>query len=189
MSPIDPYEDPFLALSTEQRMDLSVIAQIRARKERDGDVPQFILDDLDKKQRSLHKQGIDVNGLLAQREAIKVKRQAAASATNDALHGRSIRMSGYMLPLDFDGERVIEFLLVPFIGACIHVPPPPPNQIVHVKLQSGYQSKELYAPVSVEGRIHVGKIEKDLYLVDGSSNIPMSYSLLAEKIEPYKNSK
>ena len=42
-------------------------------------------------------------------------------------------MPGYLLPLEFSGKLVSEFLLVPWVGACIHTPPPPPNQIVHVK--------------------------------------------------------
>ena len=42
---------------------------------------------------------------------------------------------------------------MPYVGACIHVPPPPPNQIVHVQLKQGFESKELYAPVWVTGRI------------------------------------
>lgn len=188
VAPVEPYEDPFLTLNSDQLMDLSIVAQIRARKERDKNIPQYILDELEKKEELLAEQGIDVEGLLAQREIIKAKRQAAAAAANPSLDGKQIRMAGYMLPLDYDGELVVEFLLVPFIGACIHVPPPPPNQIVHVKLQSGYRNTILYAPVAVEGRIHVGEIERDLYLVDGSSNIPMSYSMLADKVEPFNDS-
>jgi uncharacterized protein len=45
------------------------------------------------------------------------------------------RVPGYMVPLEDNLEEVTEFLLVPYPGACIHVPPPPPNQIVHVIME------------------------------------------------------
>lgn len=48
------------------------------------------------------------------------------------LDGAQVRLPGYPVPLDGDGRSLKSFLLVPFYGACIHVPPPPPNQIVHV---------------------------------------------------------
>jgi hypothetical protein len=57
------------------------------------------------------------------------------------------------LPLEFAEGKVTEFLLVPFVGACIHTPPPPPNQIIHVKVESGFRSKGMFEPVWVDGVI------------------------------------
>jgi hypothetical protein len=62
------------------------------------------------------------------------KRKEIQTAIVEDLNGRIVRMPGYLLPLDVIGAKVTEFLLVPYIGACIHVPPPPPNQIVYVKV-------------------------------------------------------
>ena len=86
------------------------------------------------------------------------------------------------------GVKVTEFLLVPYIGACIHVPPPPPNQIVYVKTtaRKSYNSKQLYDPVWVTGIISVQSIVKDLYLVDGSAGVDIGYTMLANLIEPYE---
>ncbi len=51
----------------------------------------------------------------------------------DALDGKAVRLPGFVLPLAEHGEGgVTEFLLVPYFGACVHVPPPPANQIIHV---------------------------------------------------------
>jgi hypothetical protein len=186
IGPMEPYEDPFLALTSGQRTDLTLIAQVRERISRGKKISGSVRKKLEKKQQSLREQGIDIDDLLAQRETIKTKRQAAAEATNDALDGNQIRMPGYVLPLEFDGDRVTEFLLVPFVGACIHVPPPPANQIVHVSLESGFRSSGLFAPVWVEGRLKVDKTKRDLFLADGSSDIAVGYSLLAENIEPYQ---
>ena len=52
---------------------------------------------------------------------------ANATKLNKALHGAYIRMPGFIIPLELDADGVIEFVLVPYVGACIHVPPPPPN--------------------------------------------------------------
>ena len=51
---------------------------------------------------------------------------------NNALAGQRVRLPGYIVPLEETREGLKEFLLVPYFGACIHTPPPPANQIVHV---------------------------------------------------------
>ena len=68
-----------------------------------------------------------------------------------ALDGKKVSIGGYIVPLDFDATQVKEFLLVPFVGACIHVPPPPANQIVYVKSAKGFDIKGTFDPVTVTG--------------------------------------
>jgi hypothetical protein len=67
------------------------------------------------------------------------------------LDGKRVKIGGYVVPLDFEATRVKEFLLVPFVGACIHVPPPPANQIIYVKSESGIEIAGSFDPVSVTG--------------------------------------
>jgi uncharacterized protein len=69
------------------------------------------------------------------------------------LNGKRVRIGGYVVPLDFDATKVTEFLLVPFVGACIHVPPPPANQIVYVKAPRGVAIKGQFDPVYVTGTL------------------------------------
>jgi uncharacterized protein len=69
------------------------------------------------------------------------------------LNGKRVRIGGYVVPLDFDATKVTEFLLVPFVGACIHVPPPPANQIVYVKAPGGITIKGQFDPVYVTGTL------------------------------------
>lgn len=71
------------------------------------------------------------------------------------LDGKRVHIGGYVVPLDFDATNVKEFLLVPFVGACIHVPPPPPNQIVYVKTSQDFDVKETFDPVWVTGFLKV----------------------------------
>ena len=61
--------------------------------------------------------------------------QKALVSTNvvNEYDGKSIRIPGFIVPLESAGERIVtEFFVVPYFGACLHIPPPPPNQIIHV---------------------------------------------------------
>lgn len=69
------------------------------------------------------------------------------------LDGKRVRIGGYVVPLDFDSTSVKEFLLVPFVGACIHVPPPPTNQIIYVKSEKGFDVQGSFDPVWVTGTL------------------------------------
>ena len=97
---------------------------------------------------------------------------------NADLNGKTIRMPGYVLPLEFDGGETTEFLLVPFVGACIHVPPPPSNQIVHVKSEVGVKLDELYQPYWIEGAMQVKPSSSEL--------ADAGYQMDAQKIYMYE---
>lgn len=80
-----------------------------------------------------------------------------------ALDGRRIRLGGYPVPLETDNQgRSTEFFLVPYPGACIHVPPPPPNQIVLVRYPAGLLIEDIYAPLWVDGRLRIEPVSNDL---------------------------
>ena len=130
---------------------------------------------------SLKKAGIDL-------KTVMEKRKELHTSIVQALNGQLIRIPGYVLPLEMSGTKVTEFLLVPYVGACIHVPPPPPNQIIYVKVaqNNGYRSDKLYDPVFVTGVISANAQVRDLHLVDGSAGINIGYSMEASNIEPYR---
>jgi hypothetical protein len=77
-----------------------------------------------------------------------------------ALDGASVRMEGYVVPLEDDMKESSEFLLVSSAGACIHTPPPPPNQIIHVKMSAGKRAKvELGKLFWVRGKMHIATVK------------------------------
>jgi hypothetical protein len=81
----------------------------------------------------------------------------------EALDGRRVRLGGYVLPFDFNGSNQISrFLLVPYVGACIHVPPPPPNQLVFVTTQEPVEIDGLWDPVYAEGIMRTTRQDNDL---------------------------
>ena len=89
--------------------------------------------------------------------------QALASAhTISEMDGQVVRIPGFVVPLEFSDEMVItEFFIVPFFGACLHVPPPPPNQVIHVKYDQGFKLEELYQPFWFSGVLKTSFIEND----------------------------
>lgn len=97
----------------------------------------------------------------------------------DSLNGRQVRIGGYVVPLDFDATTVKEFLLVPFVGACIHVPPPPANQIVYVQVPKGVKINKMFDPVYVTGLMTTTPSFTGL--------ADAGYTLAAERVDPRKD--
>ena len=136
---------------------------------------------------NLEAAGVDIAALIAEAEAYDAQLVVHNATLVDALDGRDVEIPGFALPLEYSGTEISEFLLVPYVGACIHVPPPPPNQIVYVRFAEGFESKGLFTPVLVAGRISAGRSSQSLSYVDGSADIAVGYSLDATAIEVYDN--
>lgn len=94
-----------------------------------------------------------------------------------ALDGERIRIPGFVIPLERAGNNVSEFLLVPYFGACIHTPPPPSNQIIHVRISKPLANMRTMDTMWVSGVMHAGKIDTEM----GQAG----YQLKAEWITPY----
>ena len=95
----------------------------------------------------------------------------------EPLLGRDVAIDGYVLPLVSEGARVTEFLLVPWIGACIHAPTPAPNQMVHVSYPDGLRLDKPYDPMRIRGVLQSQPDYHPLFLVDGSRAVPAAYVL------------
>ncbi|WP_051310645.1 DUF3299 domain-containing protein [Zooshikella ganghwensis] len=95
------------------------------------------------------------------------------------LNQKDVRIPGYIVPLDMSKEGTVkEFLLVPFLGACIHVPPPPPNQIIHVTSEKAViQADALYEPYWITGKLTIAQVSTDI--------AEASYALKASQITLY----
>ena len=113
--------------------------------------------------------------------AIKALEQLRLAMDNapvvPALNGSRIRIPGFLVPLDAARGQVSEFLLVPYFGACIHTPPPPANQIIHVVPVRPYKA-EAMEPVWVSGVIETTRSDT----VMGNAG----YRLRAELVAPYR---
>jgi hypothetical protein len=86
-----------------------------------------------------------------------------SSSTVAALNGKNIRIGGYPVPLETNAKgKSTLFFLVPYPGACIHVPPPPPNQLILVRYPHGIALDDIYAPIWVSGTLKVEAVSNDM---------------------------
>lgn len=105
--------------------------------------------------------------------------QSLNAPVNPELEGKVVKIPGFIVPLDVAKDGTVsEFFLVPYFGACIHVPPPPPNQIVYVTIQKGIALDSIYEAYWITGTMKMQNKSTRL----GAA----AYSLAADKVEIYK---
>lgn len=110
-------------------------------------LPLGALDDADPKARALLQQ---------------MRETWANAPTNQALDGTRIRILGYVVPLEANKGELREFLLVPYAGACIHTPPPPANQIIHVSLATALKDVRTMDTVRVSGILRTARSDSPM---------------------------
>jgi len=125
------------------------------------------------------KQQTDISSTIEEGSAADTMEQIGTFNVVKDLDGKRIRVPGYVVPFDFNADQeYTEFLLVPYFGACLHTPPPPPNQIILVKAETAAKVGDIYQPFWLEGTLSTGEFLNDL----GNS----AYELNLSKIEPYE---
>jgi len=115
----------------------------------------------------------------AQEVMAKLKNLWDEAPIREDMDGREVKLPGFIVPVEADQHETTGFLLVPYYGACIHVPPPPANQTVYVVTETGKgASPELFDVIWVSGMMSVNRIENDI--------AEAGYTLYASAIEPYE---
>ncbi len=106
----------------------------------------------------------------------------------EELDGQTVRIPGYVLPLEYEGTGIREFLLLPYLGACLHTPPPPANQVIRCSLEQAHELQEMWRPVWISGRLKTGHDTSELGEegYDSLIDVSFGYSMDVESIEPYK---
>jgi nickel/cobalt exporter len=173
---VEPYENPFDEMPFEQIDDLRTIARADMAAA-DGLRDASLEERAAAARLRLEAAGLDVAALFAQRALIMQRRDEAVLGVTTTHLDKVVVMDGYALPLRTKKEGVVEFLLVPWVGACIHTPSPPANQIVHVDYPQGFKAVNLFTPIRLEGRLTHQPAEYDLFLVDGTTRVATSYAM------------
>lgn len=102
-----------------------------------------------------------------------------AAPVVEGLDGKRVKLPGFVVPLESDGQKLREFLLVPYYGACIHVPPPPANQTVYVSVPEGEAKiRQAFDTVWVTGTLSAKPFTSDLATA--------GYRIQAETVTPYE---
>ena len=118
-----------------------------------------------------------LQGAIDHDQAPLSNQQPASSGVRSDWNGQIVRLPGFIVPIDYSGTGVTAFILVPFVGACVHVPPPPANQLVFVTSPEPYESSGLFEPVNVIGMFGVSSLSTQL--------ADIAYALSADLIEPF----
>ncbi len=119
-----------------------------------------------------------LQGVIEHENAPLLSQQPESSGVRPDWNGQTVSLSGFIVPIDYQGVGVTAFILVPYVGACVHVPPPPANQLVFVTTEEPYESSGLFEPVTVVGMFGVSSLSTQL--------ADIGYALSADKIDPYK---
>ena len=177
------YDNPFSELAPEQLRALRKI--LRFQQADDSGRSVITPEEAAALRAELEADDLDIEWLFEQRKIIMETRQRIATATNDELIGETVRIPGYLLPLEINDQKAVEFLLVPTVGACIHTPAPPANQMVHVHYPEGFAIEGLYTPIWVNGKLLADNKAQTVRYVDGEARVETSYTMTAETVERY----
>ncbi len=97
----------------------------------------------------------------------------------ESLDGAAVRLPGFIVPLEFgEDEKVTKFFLVPYFGACLHMPPPPPNQIVYAEFAEGLELASIYNPFWLEGKLATTLTENEV--------ARSAYYMAVDRLEPFE---
>ena len=119
-----------------------------------------------------------ISNAIAQASDSRYQQALTSTRVVEAMNDQQIRIPGFIVPIDFDeNQMTTRFFLVPYFGACIHVPPPPPNQILLVDYPKGIKVDELYDPFQISGRLKTSMFQHEM--------ATSAYLLEAADVQPY----
>lgn len=182
-----PLQDPFNTLTQDQRFDIETIIWARSLtdEERALEHNRLPVEDAKKYERQFRDAGLNVEKLIKDQDAFLKEVARRQKLVNNALDGADVKLAGYLLPLEFTETGDKNFLLVPYVGACVHVPPPPANQIVLVRLAKKMVVRDLFTPVWITGRMKTKISSQSLFLVDGTRDVTVGYHIDGASAELY----
>ncbi|MEM8679800.1 MAG: DUF3299 domain-containing protein [Planctomycetota bacterium] len=183
-----PFIDPFTELSDDQLTDLSFVVRVQrliADKRLDPEGPDA--KEAARLSRQLEQQGIDVPWLMAQRDRVRqvrgVQVEALSKSVASQLQNRVVSLTGFVIPIKLEHDRLTEFFLVPTLAACSHEDPPPRLQVVFVSTQPGIAVPERRSPVSVTGELKAIETTRTTANGSGPVTVHAAYALRSPRIE------
>ncbi|MFD0981537.1 DUF3299 domain-containing protein [Tropicimonas aquimaris] len=123
------------------------------------------------------KSAYEALGVISHDQISQAPADSGFAPVRSDLDGKVVRIPGYVVPLDYGSEGVTTFLLVPYVGACIHVPPPPSNQLILVNSEVPQEFGGLFEPVIVTGMLGTSASETEL--------ADVGYVITADQVAPY----
>ncbi len=183
---VQVFEDPYRDLSAEQFDDVLYVVRLRGRLQRDvgsNEERQKWQELLTETEDALAANGIDVDWLLDQREAVKERRRKAGTNGNPQFDGQIVTLAGFAIPASNDPDGRPVAYLVPERGMCSHMPPPPPNQMIRVRLNGDWTPSYFHEPVRLTGTLTIDPSVQNMMVVDGLMPMNATFQLETERVE------
>ncbi|SET06069.1 DUF3299 domain-containing protein [Thalassotalea agarivorans] len=183
-------DDPFWDLEMDVLELLSIVVVYQDKRDANVPVTPGEEQEYEQARSSLKALNVDVDGLLKKRLEIIAQWEAQNMSVNPVIVNKNVEIQGFVLPIEWQGKKLSEFLLVPYVGACIHQPTPPPNQIVFVKIKQPISFPELstFISVTVQGKLKEEILTTNLTLVDGTEPVGTSYTISADSVKVNEHS-
>lgn len=176
------FDDPYRELEPGQLISLVTVARLRQRAEHGEAIDQARLD---RETASLIAADIDIDGLIAQRWAVAERREHAATSGNAAVDGQTVELYGFVIPAPPDDDGIASAYLVPERGMCSHMPPPPPNQMVRLRLPNDWQPQVIFEPVRLTGELGIAPSSRSIRVVDGFVPMRATFDMQVAAIETW----
>lgn len=150
------FEDPFREMGSEMLEELRTVFRLEQRFEQSDASSQeqvLLTHRIAASRARLKANGHDADALLEQRWTVAANRKRATTATNPELENSEVTISGFMIPTGSDKKGRLIAYLVPEMGMCSHMPPPPPNQLIRVELKEPSSIASPYILVQASGTL------------------------------------
>ena len=178
-------ENPYYGLSADEARLVGILVDTAAMREPGETLSPRALEGEAIALAALDSIGIDGRTKVQEVAAFGAKLKTSRTELNDSLLGQVVEIPGFVLPLEFDGMTVKEFILVPYAGACIHTPPPPSNQMIIVRTSDGFELGGLFEPVVVSGTLAQGGENRAVGLSDGEAEFEVGYQMKATSVQTF----
>ena len=182
------YEDPFVELTGKQLSALRKLVRLRAQQEKGGSTPEQLDQlqmDLEATEATLAEEGVDADWLISQRWVVMERREKAGTAANIDIDGATVSLGGFVIPAPRDEDGSQMAYIVPERGMCSHVPPPPPNQMVRLRLSESWAPSTVYEPIVVTGQIRIEPTQKEMLVVDGPVLMKAAFTLEVDDVQTF----
>lgn len=164
---------------------LRTVVRLETRFEQ-GDIPEDaqerLMTSLADAGTRLEDNGHDIEALLAQRWIVAENRKRATTSTNADLEDADVAINGFLIPAGSNDAGAPIAYLVPEVGMCSHMPPPPPNQLIRVQLAEPSPISTPYVMVQVSGSLQQQASDETIFVSDGETRMLSMWLLNAETV-------
>lgn len=181
------YEDPYRDLTMDQLQTVLSLVRLNMKLEKveTENERTSLAEEANEMRNLLTQDAIDFDWLVSQRWIVAERRERASWAGDMTLDGQEVTLTGFAIPAPPEEDGTPSAYLVPERGMCSHMPPPPPNQMVRVRLPDDWSATAIYEPLRLTGVLSVTRSEREIVVVDGVVPMRASFSMEVSEVQSF----